>query len=122
MSIGSRSSGQDLWCLTAARKRAPAREAGDVLQVPSTTLPPAGRYFVPQRYQMSDLMNVARIGLYRLQRKGSPAGMEHLIERQASVTEIRSNGEQLKNELVFETNLTTDTIHWIFNLCTLNSP
>lgn len=48
--------------------------------------------------------------------------MEHLIERQASVTEIRSNGEQLKNELVFETNLTTDTIHWIFNLCTLNSP
>lgn len=105
VSIGSRSSGQDLWCLTAARKRAPAREAGDVLRVPSTTLPPAGRYFIPQRYQMSDLMNVAWIGLYWLQQKGSPAGMEHLIERQVSVTEIRSIGEQLKNKLAFETSL-----------------
>lgn len=33
ISVGSWSSDQTLWCLTAARKRVTTREAGDVLQV-----------------------------------------------------------------------------------------
>lgn len=44
-------------------RKAPAREAGDVLRVPSTTLPPAGCRSLPQRYQTSDLMSVPQIGL-----------------------------------------------------------